>query len=60
MLAALESVRHRSDNWARGKHQVLDVAVAPTVGANAFTAFFLSALARPAVQRGLHIPARPA
>jgi DNA-binding transcriptional LysR family regulator len=55
MLAALESVRHHSDNWARGKHQVLDVAVAPTIGANAFTAFFLSALDRvPSIEFKLH------
>jgi LysR family hydrogen peroxide-inducible transcriptional activator len=55
MLVALENVRHHSDNWARGKHQVLDVAVAPTVGANAFTAFFLSALEQvPSIEFKLH------
>ena len=55
MLVAQESVRHQSDNWARGKHQVLDVAVAPTVGANAFTAFFLSALDQvPSIEFKLH------
>ena len=56
VLGALESVRHHSDRWARGEHQVLDVAVAPTVGANAFTAFFLSALAQvPSIEFKLHL-----
>lgn len=55
VLVALESVRHHSANWARGKHQVLDVAVAPSVGANAFTAFFLSALDQlPSIEFKLH------
>ena len=55
MLVALESVRHHSDNWARGKHQVLDVAVASTVGANTFTAFFLSVLDQvPSIEFKLH------
>lgn len=55
MLVALESVRHHSDNWAQGKHQVLDVAVAPTIGANPFTAFFLSALDQlPSIELKLH------
>src|SRR3546814_20322012 len=44
MLAVLRNVRQHSDNWALGRHRVLDIAVAPTVGPNAFTSFFLSAL----------------
>ncbi len=44
MQVALRNVRQHSDNWALGRHRVLDIAVAPTVGPNAFTSFFLSAL----------------
>src|SRR3546814_11821209 len=39
MLAVLRNVRQHSDNWALGRHRVLDIAVAPTVGPNAFTSF---------------------
>ena len=55
MLVALESVRQHSDNWAQGKHQVLDIAVAPTVGATYFVPFLLSALEQiPSVEFKLH------
>src|SRR3546814_2087458 len=30
MLAVLRNVRQHSDNWALGRHRVLDIAVAPT------------------------------
>lgn len=39
MLVAMKSVRHHSENWAMGRHRVLDVAVASSVGPRAFTAF---------------------
>ena len=55
MLLALESVRQHSDNWAQGKHQVLDIAVAPTVGATTFVPFLLSALEQiPSIEFKLH------
>jgi DNA-binding transcriptional LysR family regulator len=55
MLVALESVRFHSDNWAQGKHQVIDVAVAPTLGAKPFAAFFVSALDQlPSMEFKLH------
>ena len=55
MLVALESVRQHSDNWAQGKHQVLDIAVAPTVGATTFVPFLLSALEQiPSIEFKLH------
>jgi DNA-binding transcriptional LysR family regulator len=44
MQVALRNVSQLSDNWALGRHRVLDIAVAPTVSPNAFTSFFLSAL----------------
>src|SRR3546814_19365945 len=44
MQGALRNVRQHSDNWALGRHRVLDIAIAPTVNPNAFTSFFLSAL----------------
>ncbi|HEX5575493.1 MAG TPA: LysR family transcriptional regulator [Gemmatimonadales bacterium] len=44
MQVALRNMSQHSDNWALGRHRVLDIAVAPTVGPNAFTSFFLSAL----------------
>lgn len=44
MQVALRNVRRHSDNWVLGRRRVLDIAVAPTVGPNAFTSFFLSAL----------------
>src|SRR3546814_1887555 len=44
MQVALRNVRQHSDNWALGRHRVLDIAIAPTVNPNAFTSFFLSAL----------------
>jgi len=55
MVVAMKSVRDHSENWAMGRHRVLDVAVAPTIGPNEFTAFFESALAEaPAVEIRLH------
>src|SRR3546814_7003778 len=55
MLAVLRNVRQHSDNWALGRHRVLDIAVAPTVGPNAFTSFFLSALEQiPSVGLKIH------
>ena len=55
MLVAMKSVRHHSENWAMGRHRVLDVAVAPTVGPKAFTTFFDSALEEvPSIEIKLH------
>ena len=55
MLVAMKSVRHHSENWAMGRHRVLDVAVAPTVGPKLFTAFFESALAEvPSIEIKMH------
>ena len=55
MLVAMKSVRNHSENWAMGRHRVLDVAVAPTVAPNGFTAFFETALAEaPSVEIRLH------
>lgn len=55
VMAALKSVRNHSENWARGGHRVLNVAVAPSVGPTAFAAFFESALAEmPSVDIKLH------
>ncbi|MDY0885892.1 LysR family transcriptional regulator [Dongia soli] len=55
MQVALRNVRQHSDNWALGRHRVLDIAVAPTVGPNAFTSFFLSALEQiPSVRIKIH------
>jgi DNA-binding transcriptional LysR family regulator len=55
MAAAVRSVRDHSENWAMGRHRVLDVGVAPTVGPKAFSAFFESALAEvPSVEIKLH------
>lgn len=52
---ALRNVRQHSDNWALGRHRVLDIAVAPTVGPNAFTTFFLGALDQiPSVRIKIH------
>lgn len=45
MAVAVKSVRDHSENWAMGRHRVLDVGVAPTVGPRKFAAFFESALA---------------
>lgn len=55
MMAALQSVRHHSDNWSAGRHRTIDVAVAPTVGPGAFTDFVSSALEHvPSVEIKLH------
>jgi len=55
MQAALKNVRQHSDNWALGRHRILDIAVAPTVGLNAFTSFFLSALEQiPSARIAIH------
>ena len=55
MVVAMKSVRNHSENWATGRHRVLDVAVAPTVGPKEFTAFFESALAElPSIEIKLH------
>ncbi|NGN44682.1 LysR family transcriptional regulator [Mesorhizobium sp. CGMCC 1.15528] len=55
MLVAVNSVRLHSGNWAMGRHRVLDVAVAPTVGPEAFTEFFESALEKvPSIEIRLH------
>ena len=45
ILAAIKSVRHNSESWAMGRHRVLNVAVALTIGPKTFTPFFESALA---------------
>lgn len=60
ILAAVDNVRQHSENWIQGKHRVLDVAVAPTVGPNAFAAFFEAALEHvPSVEIRLHsLPSR--
>ena len=55
MLAAIQNVRHHSEHWGSGKHRVLHVAVAPTVGPKAFTPFFLNALDKvPSIEIKLH------
>lgn len=55
MFAAMKNVRHHSENWAMGRHRVLDVAVAPSVGPEAFTEFFASALEEvPSIEIKLH------
>lgn len=45
MMAAIRSVRDHSENWAKGRRRVLNVAVAPSIGPKEFAAFFDSALA---------------
>jgi LysR family hydrogen peroxide-inducible transcriptional activator len=55
MVVAMKSVRDHSENWAMGRHRVLDVAVAPTVGPKQFAAFFESVLAEmPSIEIKLH------
>lgn len=55
MVAALKSVRDHSETWAMGRHRVLNVAVAPTVGPKGFTAFFKHALIEaPSIEIRLH------
>ena len=55
MVVAMKSVRDHSENWAMGKHCVLDVAVASTVGPTGLTAFLKSALlAAPSIEIRLH------
>ena len=55
MVVAMKSVRNHSENWAMGRHRVLDVAVAASVGPKGFTAFFESALAEaPSIKIKLH------
>jgi LysR family hydrogen peroxide-inducible transcriptional activator len=57
MGVAMRSVRDHTENWATGRHRVLDVAVSPSVGPKEFAAFFSSALVEirnpsPSGQRG--------
>lgn len=55
VVVAMRSVRNHSENWAMGRHRVLDVAVAPSVGPKEFTAFFESALSQaPSIEIRLH------
>ena len=55
MMAAIKSVRDHSENWAMGKHRVLDVAVAHSIGPERFAAFFESILLEaPAIEIRLH------
>ncbi|MEL0210261.1 MAG: LysR family transcriptional regulator, partial [Novosphingobium sp.] len=55
MLLALRSVRDHSENWTMGRHRVLDIAVAPTVGPKAFAAFFEVSLDKvPSIEIRLH------
>lgn len=55
ILVAIKSVRQNAENWAMGRHRVLDVAVALTIGPDAFTEFFESALEDvPSIEIKLH------
>lgn len=55
MVSAMKSVRDHSETWAMGRHRVLDLAVAPTVGPKGFTAFFKRALVEaPSIEIRLH------
>ena len=55
MTAAMKSVRDHSETWAMGRHRVLDVAVAPTIGPRTFATFFEGVLAEaPSVEIRLH------
>jgi DNA-binding transcriptional LysR family regulator len=55
MLLALRSVRDHSENWTMGRHRVLDIAVAPTVGPKRFASFFEGALEEvPSIEIRLH------
>lgn len=55
MMAAMKSVRDHSENWAMGRHRVLDVAVAHSIGPERFAAFFESILlAAPSIEIRLH------
>lgn len=55
MVVAMKSVRDHSENWAMGRHRVLEVAVAPSVGPKQFAAFFERALAEiPSIEIKLH------
>ena len=55
MMAAMKSVRDHSETWAMGRHRVLDVAVAPSVGPEKFAAFFESVLVEaPSIEIRLH------
>ncbi len=55
ILVSIESVRHNSENWAMGRHRVLDVAVALSIGPQAFTEFFEAALEdAPSIEIKLH------
>lgn len=55
MMAAMKSVRDHSETWAMGRHRVLNVAVAPTVGPKGFAAFFESAMTEaPSIEIRLH------
>ncbi len=56
MMVAMKSVRNHSENWAMGRHRVLDIAVASTVGPKQFTAFFQGALTEmPSIEIKLHL-----
>lgn len=55
MVVAMRSVRNHSENWAMGRHRVLDFAVASSIGPEKFTAFFETALSElPSVEIRLH------
>lgn len=55
MLVAVKSVRHHSEHWVMGRHRVLDIAIAPTVGPKAFASFFHRALSEvPSIEFRLH------
>ncbi|MBX9662767.1 LysR family transcriptional regulator [Novosphingobium sp.] len=55
MMVAIKSIRDHSENWAMGRHRVLNVAVAPSIGPNKFITFFESALAEaPSIEIRLH------
>jgi DNA-binding transcriptional LysR family regulator len=55
MFVAMESVRQHSENWALGRHRVLDVAVASSIGPEPFTKFFEAALEEvPSIEIKLH------
>lgn len=55
MMSAMKSVRDHSENWAMGRHRVLNIAIAPTVGPKGFAPFFETALFEaPSIEIRLH------
>ena len=55
MKAAMKSVRDHSESWAMGRHRVLDVAVASTIGPKILAGFFARVLAEaPLIEIRLH------